>query len=99
MKSKIIFVIGMMLLVASQNADAACTQGDKIYSSCKPGYYLTEEGQLAGSNSNFCRACPSSGTSADKNATGITECYLPSGTTGSDATGTYEYTNDCYYGK
>ena len=91
MKHKFIFIIGMMLLASSQNADAACVATDKSsYIMCKPGYYL---------NNGVCSACPESGTSADRNKTGITECYLPSGTTGNDATGSYEYTNDCHYGK
>ncbi|HBP26549.1 MAG TPA: hypothetical protein DD611_00975 [Alphaproteobacteria bacterium] len=90
MKRKFIFIIGMMLLASSQNADAACVATDKSYTACKPGYYL---------NNGVCSACPESGTSADRNKTGITECYLPSGTTGNDATGSFEYTNDCHYNK
>jgi hypothetical protein len=30
-------------------------------------------------------------------STVITSCYLPSGTTGTDTSGTYTYTADCYY--
>jgi len=92
MKRKIIFVIGMMLLVSSRNADAACVSTDKSYTACKSGYYLSN---------GTCSACPSSGTSADANDGGITDCYLPAGTKGTafDPTGSYEYEyiNDCYY--
>lgn len=99
MKSKIIFVIGVLLLISSRNADAACVATDKSYTACKSGYYLTEVIDIDSQKSGMCLSCPESGTSADKNSGSITSCYLPSGTTGSDATGTYEYTNDCYYGK
>ena len=41
----------------------------------------------------FCRACPSPGTSAG-GLNGITSCYV---TGGSDTTGSYSYTQNCYY--
>ena len=69
-------------------ANAACTATTKTYTSCKPGYYLSGVA---------CHSCPSGGTSADKNTGGVTVCYLPSGTTGSDSTGSYTYTANCYY--
>ncbi|HIS70872.1 MAG TPA: hypothetical protein IAD02_02680 [Candidatus Enterousia intestinigallinarum] len=75
-------------LVIMRGANAACTVTGTVYSSCKPGYYLS---------SNNCIACPNGGTSADKNSGGITDCYLPSGTTGSDSTGNFTYTADCHY--
>lgn len=43
-----------------------------------------------------CVACPSGGTSKS-GARSITSCYLPSGTTGSDASGNFIYTDDCHY--
>lgn len=43
-----------------------------------------------------CTACPTPGTSA-KGARKITDCYIANGTTGSDSTGSYKYTSDCYY--
>ena len=43
-----------------------------------------------------CVACPSGGTS-EPGARSITSCYLPSGTTGSDASGNFIYTDDCHY--
>ncbi len=93
MKRKILFVIGIILMASSQNARAACTAGIPTYTACKPGYYLRAIGSFTA-----CQACPSSGTSANLNSGGITDCYLPSGTTGSDTTGTFTYTADCYYG-
>ena len=40
---------------------------------------------------------PSSGTTSGNGATTITQCYIPSGTKGSDSTGQYEYIGNCYY--
>ena len=40
---------------------------------------------------------PSSGTTSGNGATTITQCYIPSGTQGSDSTGQYEYIGNCYY--
>jgi len=51
MKRKIIFVIGMMLLVSSQNVHAACVSTDKSYTACKSGYYLSN---------GTCLSCPES---------------------------------------
>lgn len=92
MKRKILFVIGIILMASSQNAHAACTAESLTYTACKSGYYLRAIGSFTA-----CQACPSSGTSANPNSGGITDCYLPSGTTGSDTTGTFTYTADCYY--
>ena len=58
---------------------------------CAAGYYgITTNG------SSGCTRCPNSGSSV-AGSTVITSCYLPSGTTGSDSSGTYTYTADCYY--
>jgi len=76
-------------MASSHNAHAACV-AIKTYTACNAGYYLQ-------TLTDSCLSCPDSGVSADDNTGGITDCYLPSGTTGSDTTGTYEYTNDCYY--
>lgn len=82
----------LAMIVPVFNADADCTAGAKTYTACKPGYYLS---------GTSCMRCPSSGgvfgTTADNNTGGITSCYLPSGTTGSDATGSFTYTGNCYY--
>ena len=84
-KTIIIPLVGAFVCGA---ANAACTATTKTYTSCKPGYYLS---------GGACQSCPSGGTSADKNTGGVTSCYLPSGTTGSDSTGSYTYTANCYY--
>lgn len=59
---------------------------------CAKGYYK---------NGFSCTRCPSSGgvygTTASTGATSITQCYIPSGTSMSDGTGTYTYTSNCYY--
>lgn len=47
-------------------------------------------------NGRNCTACPEPGTS-EMGATEITECYIPAGTVMTDTTGTYTYTEDCYY--
>lgn len=62
---------------------------------CAAGYYGNAKGTSV-YNLTGCNQCPSGGTSA-AGATVITGCYLPSGTTGSDSTGTYTYTSNCYY--
>ncbi len=84
-KTIIIPLVGAFVCGA---ANAACTATTKTYTSCKPGYYLSGVA---------CQSCPNGGTSADKNTGGVTACYLPSGTTGSDSTGSYTYTANCYY--
>ena len=48
-------------------------------------------------NGSECAKCPSSGTTSGNGATTITQCYIPSGTKGSDSTGQYEYIGNCYY--
>ena len=63
---------------------------------CSRGYYgtISEEGDK-------CTRCPAVdniyGTTADFGATSISECYIPAGTTGRDASGTFTYTSNCYW--
>ncbi len=59
-----------------------------VLDSCATGYYK---------NTSVCSSCVAPGTSSDHNAGGITSCYIPSGTTGSDSTGTYVYVSNCNY--
>lgn len=66
-------------------ANSTCTSATSFR--CNAGYYKNEDS---------CTACPNGGTSA-AGATSITSCYLPSGTTGTDSSGTYTYTLNCYY--
>ena len=58
---------------------------------CRAGYYGD-----AGNNGRNCTKCPGGGTSA-AGSTSITDCYMSSGSTGSDATGMFIYTSNCYY--
>lgn len=73
---------------------------------CNKGYYMYDASQSSSGGVTIgktyeCRRCPSSGgvygTTSAAGAESITECYLPSGTTGSDATGSFTYTSNCYY--
>ena len=66
-----------------------CMQG-KNYR-CVAGAY----GNPSASNKTACAPCPSPGTSAAGSTS--QSCYIPAGTTGSDSTGTYKYTSNCYY--
>lgn len=60
--------------------------------SCAKGTYLNALKTL-------CLDCPNGGTTALRGSTAITDCYLPSGTTVTDSTGTYTVQGDCYYSK
>lgn len=44
-----------------------------------------------------CMACPGGGKSAENSQSGITDCYIPAGTMGSDETGTFTYSANCHY--
>ena len=70
-----------------------CVCTKKTERRCSAGYYGTV-GALV--NSSSCTQCPSPGTSS-AGATSQSDCYIPAGTTGSDSTGTYKYTSNCYY--
>ncbi|MDE6481505.1 MAG: hypothetical protein K2L25_01645 [Alphaproteobacteria bacterium] len=65
---------------------------------CAVGYYGTSTNGTSG-----CTRCPASGgvygTTADAGATSITACYIPSGTSFSDGSGSGTYTGNCYYTK
>ena len=67
--------------------NATCSGGNGSTFVCNSGTYKS-----LGS----CIKCPSPGTSPS-GSTSISSCYIPSGTTGSDGSGTYKYTADCYY--
>lgn len=68
--------------------NATCAGGNNSTFVCNTGYYK---------NGSECAKCPSSGTTSGNGATTITQCYIPSGTKGSDSTGQYEYIGNCYY--
>ena len=64
---------------------------------CAAGYYGTSTNGSTG-----CTKCPSSGGVAGLSAAGskaITSCYIPSGSSFSDSTGSGTYTGNCYYSK
>ena len=81
-------LIGMAMAVFSVNAYGACEATTKEYTSCNSGYYLAI---------GNCATCPSPGTKSDGGTSGISGCYIPSGTTGSDGSGSYTYSGNCYY--
>ena len=65
---------------------------------CKEGYYGTPKHL---DDDSACKQCPSSGGVAGKSVVGsntsITGCYIPSGSSFSDSTGSGVYTNNCYW--
>ena len=64
---------------------------------CAGGAYGTASGgNTSITNLSGCSRCPSGGTSS-AGSTSITSCYIPSGTTFSEASGTGTYTQNCYY--
>lgn len=58
---------------------------------CAPGYYGTCTNGTSG-----CTQCPDSGTS-DAGSGAITLCYLPRDTGGTDNSGDFIYTDNCFY--
>lgn len=90
----ILYTCCAMVILLMSDAFGACSATTKTYTSCKSGYYLS---------SGTCNKCPSSGGVAgltgDKNTGDITSCYIPSGTSFSDDTGSGTYTGNCYYSK
>lgn len=64
---------------------------------CAPGYYDENgNGESISIIQLSCTACPSPGTS-DGGTKNIYNCYVPSGVSITDDTGTYEFTEDCSY--
>lgn len=74
---------------------AGVCQTTRVYR-CSANYYGTP-----GTSKSGCSPCPSSGGVAGKSALGnntsITGCYIPSGSSFSDGTGSGTYTADCYW--
>lgn len=71
------------------NCDGTCTESTSYR--CTAGYYGNPN-----ASAPHCTPCPAPGTSGT-GAYSISHCYIPSGTTGSDASGTFTYTSNCYY--
>ncbi len=78
---------------------ATCVCSTTTQYRCNAGYYGTAQhflGRYSG-----CTQCPSSGgvagsSTAGDNAT-ITKCYIPTTASFSDTTGTWSYSEPCYY--
>lgn len=97
-------------LVAPGIVFGACTE-TKTYSSCNAGYgynsslkncALCQQGYYkATAGATSCTRCPSSGgvygTTDSTGSKAITDCYIPAATSISDTSGTYQFTDDCYY--
>lgn len=66
--------------------NSTCTSTSSF--SCNRGFYK---------NGSSCTACPGGGTTPRSGATSVTSCYLAAGATGSDSSGSYTFTSDCYY--
>lgn len=76
----------------------SCTATSDYIYGCSSGYYQTS---ISG-NSIVCTQCPSLGGITATNSEGTTEittCYIPENKPGTDSTGTFQYTNRCYYTK
>lgn len=56
---------------------------------CAQGYYRN--------SSNDCVQCPDGGTTGGIGASSISACYIPANQSISDSTGTYVYTQNCFY--
>ena len=69
-------------------SNATCSGGNGSTFSCNKGYYKS---------GSSCTACPSDGTTSGSGATSVSSCYIPSGTSFSDGTGSGSYTGNCYY--
>ncbi len=82
----------------NRSCSDSTTCSTQIVYRCATGYYGTSTNGTSG-----CTRCLSSGgvygTSIAGNNAAITKCYLPSGTSFSDSSGSGEYTADCYYTK
>ena len=59
---------------------------------CEKNYWGTPTNGSSG-----CTACPGGGLTESVAAESITECYLPANTNYEDSTGTYIFTDDCFY--
>lgn len=73
-------------------SNATCAGGNRSTFVCAKGYYK---------NGSACTACPSlngvAGTTTSTGATSITSCYIRSRSSFSDVSGSWRYSDDCYY--
>ncbi|MBQ8294335.1 MAG: hypothetical protein IJX89_03040 [Alphaproteobacteria bacterium] len=75
--------------------DMKC-EWDSEYYYCARGYY-GEYGPWMDISDFTCAQCPNGGTTVDYYASSISECYVSAGTKFDDDTGTYEFTENCFY--
>lgn len=77
-----------------------CDVTDSYLTACKSGWYGFPEYD-ANSTLTGCDRCPDNGASdvTFGHATTITNCYSPVNKPKSDSTGTFVFTEDCYYTK
>ncbi len=84
-------------------SDGVCTSDAAKYQiACYQNYYGSLNRSVMVSTyysaySSYCTPCPSGGQTVAEATTSITGCFLPTGTTSSDTTGTYTATASCYY--
>lgn len=71
-----------------------CTSDDNLCN-CDIGRYNARYGEIG---TFACSECPENGESIGGNEL-ITSCYLPAGTGETDTTGTWQYSQNCYYTK
>ena len=91
---------GYQILSLTFQGDSSCLNANTVCADkaayCVSGYYGTAPD---------CKKCDPDSfgnigetkASWDNYATTKTKCYIPKGKTGTDADGTLEYTNNCYY--
>lgn len=88
-------VIGKQVRTTATCNTLTCKCTKKTEYRCAAGYYGNALNQLDGTSG--CTKCPSLGTRMGQSAAGttaITGCYV---TGGSDTTGTFQFTSNCYY--
>lgn len=69
-------------------SNATCAGGNGSTFVCQKGYYQ---------NGSSCSACPGNGTTSGTGAPSISSCYIPAGTSFSDAPGSGTYDQNCPY--
>lgn len=86
---------GYLRIQNRQCLNCICEVTSTSYS-CDKGYY-----GYPGSSDTGCTRCPQSGntygTTSTYGSQSITACYIPSNTDIEDTTGTYHFTQSCYY--
>ncbi|MBR5566608.1 MAG: hypothetical protein IKW09_00695 [Alphaproteobacteria bacterium] len=77
------------ILYFADGGECVYTSGTcSTFTHCGLGYYK---------NGSVCTKCPNGGTTSGYTNTGISACYLPTGTSMSDTSGTYTCSSNAYY--